>query len=434
MSGTHPGEFYPFSGPTIYHQEETFVRKPPRAHADEMVHEKLHRTTPSNSHLIGTHFNKSRRHSFLDELKNQPVHPNKHIFYETIAKKKILDDEDRFSEEKYLKSKPFILEGNRPHENYGSTYYDGQYGGRKISGRYTPPQYSRQEEAPPRLLWSRVRNILRKPLAEFFGIFILVLFGDGSIAQVVLSKNKNGEWQSICWGWGIGIMIGAYTAGISGANLNPAVTLANCVLRKQSWHTLPSYTIAHILGAYCAAAVVYGNYKNAIDLFEGGSGVRTVPGSSKHATAGIFATYPQEFVTRTTEFFNEFIAAAILMFCIYALQENKNLGASNLLPLALLFVVFGIGACFGWQTGFAINMARDFGPRLMTYTVGYGKEVWTASNYYFWIPMVAPFFGCLFGGWLYDAFLYTGESPVNTPWLGLKRLIRPKYKKNYIYV
>lgn len=95
------------------------------------------------------------------------------------------------------------------------------------------------------------------------------------------------------------------------------------------------------------------------------------------------------------------------------LQDKKNMGAGKLLPLALFFVVFGIGACFGWQTGFAINMARDFGPRLFTSCVGYGSDVWTAGDYYFWIPMVVPFLGCLFGGFLYDAFLYTGKSEAN---------------------
>ena len=180
----------------------------------------------------------------------------------------------------------------------------------------------------------------------------------------------------------------------------------------------------------CAAGVVYGtsnrlhnhflflaasrlisriaNYKSAIDVYEGGSHIRTVPGYSNHSTAGIFCTYPAAFMTKTGQFFSEFIASTILMFCIYALQDNGNIGAGNLIPLALFFVIFGIGACFGWETGYAINLARDFGPRLMSYFLGYGHEVWAAGNYYFWVPMVAPFFGCTFGGWLYDMFIFTG--------------------------
>lgn len=115
-------------------------------------------------------------------------------------------------------------------------------------------------------------------------------------------------------------------------------------------------------------------------------------------------------MTKTGQFFSEFIASTILMFCIYSLQDNGNIGAGNLTPLALFFVIFGIGACFGWETGYAINLARDFGPRLVSYFLGYGHEVWAAGNYYFWVPMVAPFFGCTFGGWLYDVFIFTGKS------------------------
>jgi len=168
--------------------------------------------------------------------------------------------------------------------------------------------------------------------------------------------------------------------------------------------------------------VVYANYLNAINQVEG-HGIRTVP-PSKTATAGIFCTYPQAFMTKASQFFSEFIASAILMFVIFALKDDSNPGAMGksgagmLFPLALFFLIFGLGACFGWETGYAINLARDFGPRLMSYAVGYGHDVWSAGGYYFWIPMVAPFCGCTFGALLYDLFIYTGpESPMNLPWL-----------------
>lgn len=285
-----------------------------------------------------------------------------------------------------------------------------------------------QEDAVPshpELLWPRIRRQYREYLSEFFGTFILLLFGDGVVAQVVLSNGEKGDYQSISWGWGLGVMLGVYASGISGAHINPAVTFANCVFRKFPWRKFPGYMISQILGAMAASAVVYGNYKSAIDMYEGGSDIRTVPGFSETATAGIFCTYPAEFMTRTGMFFSEFVASTILMFCIYALKDDGNIGAGPLTPLALFFVIFGIGACFGWETGYAINLARDFGPRLVSYMLGYGHEVWSAGNYYFWIPMVAPFFGCTFGGWLYDMFLFTGDSPINTPWMGLKRFISP---------
>lgn len=183
-------------------------------------------------------------------------------------------------------------------------------------------------------------------------------------------------------------MLGVYASGASGAHINPAVTFANCVFRGFPWRKFPVYALSQLLGAICGAAIVYGNYKSAIDVYEGGSHLRTVPGYSDTATAGIFCTYPAEFMTKTGQFFSEFLASAILMFMTFALKDDGNLGAGPLTPLGLFFVIFGIGACFGWETGYAINLARDFGPRLTSYMLGYGHEVWAAGNYYFWVSLL----------------------------------------------
>lgn len=183
-------------------------------------------------------------------------------------------------------------------------------------------------------------------------------------------------------------MLGVYSSGISGAHINPAVTFANCVYRKFPWKKFPVYALAQILGAMTAAAVVYGNYKSAIDAFEGGPGIRTVPGYSQNASAGIFCTYPAAFMSNTGQFFSEFIASSLLMFMIYALKDDGNIGAGPLVPLGLFFVIFGIGACWGWETGYAINLARDFGPRLVSYMIGYGPDVWRAGHYYFWVSWI----------------------------------------------
>ncbi|KXS97925.1 hypothetical protein AC578_4381 [Pseudocercospora eumusae] len=287
-----------------------------------------------------------------------------------------------------------------------------------------------KKEANAALTWSRIRRTFREPLSEFMGVFILIMFGDGVVAQVVLSNGTKGNYQSISWGWGIGVMLGVYASGISGAHINPAVTFANCIFRKFPWRKFPIYMVAQVLGAMCAAAVVYGNYKSAIDTFEGGAGIRTVPGYSENASAGIFCTYPADFMSNTGQFFSEFIASTLLMFLIYAIKDDHNIGAGPLTPLALFFIIFGIGACFGWETGYAINLARDFGPRLVSYMLGYGPEVWRAGNYYFWVPIVAPFCGCTFGGFLYDVLLFTGQSPINTPYWGFYRMI-PSLRRQY---
>ncbi|KAJ5539385.1 hypothetical protein N7513_007717 [Penicillium frequentans] len=308
-----------------------------------------------------------------------------------------------------------------------TSLYRGSKEGESIVGLAAEPD---NIAPPPPLLWYKIRAYGRDAFSEFFGTMILILFGDGVVAQVLLSHDEKGSYQSISWGWGLGVMLGVYVSGSSGSHINPAVTFANCVFRGFPWRKLPIYALSQILGAMCGAAIVYGNYKSAIDVYEGGPNIRTVPGYSTTATAGIFCTYPADFMTKTGQFFSEFLASAILMFMIFALKDDNNLGAGHLTPLALFFVIFGIGACFGWETGYAINLARDFGPRIVSYILGYGHEVWEAGNYYFWIPMIAPFLGCTFGAWVYDLFLYTGlDSPINTPWMGIKRLFGPLHRK-----
>lgn len=282
------------------------------------------------------------------------------------------------------------------------------------------------------LWWYRARYVCRDAFAEFCGTMIMIIFGDGSVAQVLLSANphlpqssqKKGEYQSISWGWGIGVMLGVYVCGCSGGHLNPAVTMSFAIYRGFPWWKWPIYACAQVAGCFCGAAIIYGNYKSAIDAYEG-YGVRTVPGYSDTATAGVFNTYPQPFLTKTGQVFSEIIASTVLIFVIFAIKDERNLGAGNLVPLMLFFLIFGIGATLGWETGYAINLARDFGPRLFTYFVGYGNNVWRAGNYYFWVPMICPFIGCVFGGFLYDLLIYTGKSPINTPWFGIKRIVRP---------
>lgn len=180
----------------------------------------------------------------------------------------------------------------------------------------------------------------------------------------------------------VAVMMGVFVARRSGGHLNPAVTFANCIYRGFPWYKLPYYTVAQVLGAMLGAVVVYANYVSAIDLLEGAPGVRTI-----NATAGVFATYPVPFISTRQQFFSEFLASAILMFSIFSLVDA---GLGSIMPLFLLFLIFGIGASFGWETGYAMNLARDFGPRLMCFFVGYGDAVFTASGSYFWVCL-SPF-------------------------------------------
>lgn len=217
-----------------------------------------------------------------------------------------------------------------------------------------------EHEKIDRFNWPSVRVIFREPLAEFFGTMVMVLFGNGSVAQVLLGggeisapgRNGYGSYQSINWGWGIGIFLGIYIAGDSGGYLNPAITMGFCLFRKLPWRRWPIYVLAQCLGGFVGAGVVYANNVNGIDKFEG-HGIRTVP-PSPTATAAIFCTYPQPFLSKTSQFFSEFVASTILMFVVFALKDDSNPGAMGksgagaLFPLGLFFLIFGLGAAFGY--------------------------------------------------------------------------------------
>lgn len=263
--------------------------------------------------------------------------------------------------------------------------------------------------------WSRYRTFIREPFAEFLGVVILIIFGNGVNCQVVLSANPNvapsprGDYLSISVGWAVGLALGVWvSSGISGGHINPAVTLALATFRGFPWKKVPVYIFAQILGGLVGAGVVYANYIHAIDIVEGGRGVRTL------ATAGLFSTYALGYVTNVSAFFDEFLGTTVLIIVILAINDKKNAPPpAGLAPLAFFFVFLGITTALGMQTGFAVNPARDLGPRLLTAMVGYGKQVFTFRNqYWIWCPIMAPILGALFGAFVYDAFLYTGEENI----------------------
>ncbi|KAF8470352.1 aquaporin [Gautieria morchelliformis] len=268
--------------------------------------------------------------------------------------------------------------------------------------------------------WAQWRMMFREPAAEFLGTMILVLFGNGVLCQVVLgsdsdvSSSPKGDYLSVSLGWAVGIALGVWVCGgISGGHINPAVTLSLAVFRGFPWKKVPVYMFAQLMGALCGAACVYATYFHAIDIFEGGQGIRTVPG-----TASLFATYASGYMTSVSCFFNEFLSTAVLLMVIFAATDKGNLSPPHgLLPIVLFVTVLGIAACFGMQTGFAINPARDLGPRLLTAMVGYGGSVFSfRSQYWLWCATLGPFAGALAGALVYDAFIYVGpDSILNRP-------------------
>ena len=248
------------------------------------------------------------------------------------------------------------------------------------------------------------RDLTRELLAEFLGTFVLIVFGVGVVAQVVLSKQTAGTTLSINIAWGLAVTMGCYiAAGVSGAHLNPAVTLALAVHRRFPWRKVLPYSLAQFAGAFAASMVVFITYHEALGAFDGG--VRQVLGAQ--GTAGIWATYPQPFLsTFPGGFIDQVVGTALLVGGIFGITDSRNSPApAGVAPVIVGLLVLLIGASFGFNAGYAINPARDFGPRLFTFVAGWGGEVFSAGNNWWWVPIVAPCFGAVLGGWTYDLFV-----------------------------
>ena len=244
----------------------------------------------------------------------------------------------------------------------------------------------------------------REAAAEFLGTFFLIVFGVGVVAQTVLSNNANGSFFAINVGWGLAVMTGVYVAGaISGAHLNPAVTLALALLRGFPWSKVAPYIVAQIAGAFVAAAVVYFTYREAFDAFDGG--MRQITGAQ--GTAGIFATYPQAFLSIAGGFVDQVVGTALLMGAILAITDPRNNATPGwFTPVIVGGIVTVIGVAFGFNAGYAINPARDLGPRLFTAVGGWGPGVFSAAGSWSWVPVVAPCVGAVLGALAYDLLIF----------------------------
>jgi len=247
-------------------------------------------------------------------------------------------------------------------------------------------------------------GVAREAAAEFLGTFVLIVFGSAVVAQVVLSGGSHGGYISINIAWGLAVTMGVYVSGgVSGAHLNPAVTLALAVHRGFPWSKVLPFWIAQVAGAFAGAAVTFLSYREAFAHFDGG--VRQVTGAQ--ATAGIFATYPQPFLSNVPGgLVDQVVGTALLLLVIFALGDARNLAPDPKAgPVVVGALVVLIGMCFGYNAGYAINPARDFGPRIFTALAGWGGEVFRAGNGWWWVPIVGPLIGGVLGGFVYDFFI-----------------------------
>jgi len=235
-------------------------------------------------------------------------------------------------------------------------------------------------------------------IAEFLGTMILILFGIGVVAQVVAGGPGLGDHDSISWAWGLGVVLGVYTAArISGAHLNPAVTIALAAFRKFPWKSVVPYIIAQVAGAFVGALLVRWAYNSVLHNFDPGLTAKS---------QGVFSTLPGNGtlpVSLWGGFLDQVIGTAILVFLIFVLTDRLNdPPLSNLTPFIVGLVVVAIGMAWGTNAGYAINPARDFGPRLASYITGYGTAWRDQYNQlYWWVPIAAPIIGGLIGGLIY---------------------------------
>jgi len=276
------------------------------------------------------------------------------------------------------------------------------------------PVLNSHSSRPKRLSrFGQIRQIMREPMAEFAGVAVFLVIGTGVDCQVVLSSNSaiasspKGDFLSVSFGWAIGLALGVWVSGgISGGHINPAITLAMATWRGFPWRKVPGYILAQVLGGMVGSAIVYGNYVNAINIFEGGNDIRT------QATASLFATYALDYLTNISCFFVEFTGTMILALMIVAGSDKYNMAPpQGLLPLIIFITLLGIGVALGMQTSFAFNPARDFGPRILLSFAGYGKQLYTyRDQYWLWCPIIGPILGAQVGIGFYDLFLKQRES------------------------
>ncbi|SOD85063.1 MIP/aquaporin family protein [Streptomyces sp. Ag109_G2-15] len=284
-------------------------------------------------------------------------------------------------------------------------------------------------EIPPLIKPSRLRRrggLLGECMAEFLGTFVLISFGCGVVAMAVAALPGSGraatpttiflaagDWLLITFGWAFAVVFGVYVAGgVSGAHLNPAVTLAMAIRRGFSWLKVLPFMLSQVVGAFAGAALVYLVYHDAISAYDQAASGPKVNGHT-NATFSIFATFPAAYFHGGIwgPLIDQIVGTAFLLMLIAALIDLRNQAVkANLGPLLVGFVVAAIGMSYGANAGYAINPARDFGPRLLTYAAGWQSYAFPGSvsgvySGYWWIPIVGPLVGGTIGILIYDLFI-----------------------------
>lgn len=233
----------------------------------------------------------------------------------------------------------------------------------------------------------------REMLSEFMGTMVLIIFGAGNVAMTVLfGKGLNITWDNITFGWGLAVLLGVMASLPSGAHINPAVSLALAATGRFPWKKVLPYSIAQIAGGFAGAAIVF------IDFHAKWVGADPQLAS----TAGIFCTFPAITTSYLPGFIDQIIGTAVLMFGILAIGDfasKNNIGWIGGILVALLVVA--IGMSLGAMHGYAINPARDFGPRFFALVAGFTQPNLMEPGIVL-VPIVGPLIGGPLGAFIYD--------------------------------
>lgn len=246
----------------------------------------------------------------------------------------------------------------------------------------------------------KLRNqAAREFLAEFFGTFILIIYGNAAFAQTILEGKGVPDVFGVTWAWGVGVILGiTASGGISGGHINPGVTVGFAAVGKFPWRKVPIYLIAQHLGGFFASVVLYFTYYDAFISFDP---MRTVEGENR--SAWVFATYPNPEISIWNCFFGELVAGGLLMFTVLAIVDSKNMNIPKYLwPVFIGFMIQTTAQVFGLNCMAPINPARDFPTRVFTAIAGWGKDTFAIRGYgYWWIGLLGPHLGCIIGAWFY---------------------------------
>ncbi|XP_074665612.1 aquaporin-10 [Strix aluco] len=228
-------------------------------------------------------------------------------------------------------------------------------------------------------------------------------------AQKVTSSGTKGNILTADLAGALAVMVAIYTAGgVSGAHLNPAFSFAMCLLEQLPWWKFPIFVAVQTLAAFVSAGAVYALYYDAIQHYSNG----TLTTSGPQETASIFATYPADYLSLSNGFLDQVMGTALLIMGILAILDTRNKAVpKGLEPVVVALLVFSIEVSMGSNCGCPMNPARDFGPRLFTYVAGWGAEVFSRGNGWWWVPVVAPLLGAAVGSALYQLLVAFHHPP-----------------------